>query len=105
MQRRKCREAGSASGDAHERDRETERAERERDHRRLWAGARACRARQLLRAPVDLLLDPVGEAVDELRLELLADLLAGGERRLELVPELLLLGHSDGEHTAAEDLL
>ena len=57
------------------------------------------------RAPLDLGLDPVGEAVDELRLELVADLLAGGERRLELVPELLLLGHSRREHTAREDLL
>ena len=50
---------------------------------------------QLPRPPVDLGLDPVGEAVDELRLQLLAHLLAGGERRLELVPELLLLGHSE----------
>ena len=69
--------AGGAAGDPHERDREAERAERERDHRRVVGRARTPLRRELLRAPLDLLLDPVGEAVDELRLELLARLVRG----------------------------
>ena len=69
------------------------------------AGPRELPLRPGVRASLDLGLDPVGEPVDELGLELLADLLPGRERGLELVPELLLLGHFAEEHIEAKDLL
>ena len=71
----------------------------------MTCGSGAAARCLLLRAPVDLLLDPVGEPVDELRLELRGHLVPGRQRGLELVPELLLLGHFPGSILQPADLL
>jgi hypothetical protein len=63
--------------------------------------ARPPLASELLRPSFDLLLHTVGELVDQLRLELLPDLLARGQRGLGLVAQFLAHTASNARERSA----